>query len=153
VLLHVLGHVDPNHRVLVVEKKLGESARSLGFPDTGWSEKDERTDRSIGILKPCTRSPNRIRNCAHRLTLSDDTFGEELLEARQSLTLSLHHARNWNARPPGDDLGDVVRCDFLLEELTAAGLLARKLLFRVVKLLLELGNRSVRDLGSFAEVT
>src|SRR5439155_24607130 len=34
VLLHVLLHVDLNHRVLVAEEELGKSARKLGLPDT-----------------------------------------------------------------------------------------------------------------------
>src|SRR6185436_11462301 len=41
VLLHVLGHVDANHRVLVVEQELRESARRLGFPHARWAEEDE----------------------------------------------------------------------------------------------------------------
>ena len=35
VLLHVLGHVDADHRLLVVEEELGERARQLGLADAG----------------------------------------------------------------------------------------------------------------------
>ena len=35
VLLLVLGHVDPDHRLLVVEQELGERARQLGLADAG----------------------------------------------------------------------------------------------------------------------
>jgi hypothetical protein len=41
VLLHVFGHVDPNERLLVVEKKFGESARCFSFAHASRSEKDE----------------------------------------------------------------------------------------------------------------
>ena len=34
VLLHVLGHVDLDERVLVAEEELGERARELGLPDS-----------------------------------------------------------------------------------------------------------------------
>jgi len=32
-LLHVLGHVDLDHRVLVAEQELGKRPRKLGLPD------------------------------------------------------------------------------------------------------------------------
>ena len=35
VLLHVLAHVDADHRPLVVEQELGERARQLRLPDAG----------------------------------------------------------------------------------------------------------------------
>ena len=47
VLLHVLGHVDADHGVLVVEQALGQRAADLGLADAGGAEKDERTDRTI----------------------------------------------------------------------------------------------------------
>jgi hypothetical protein len=52
VLLHVLGHVDADHGVLVVEQEFGEGTRRLGLADAGGAEEDERTDGPIGILKP-----------------------------------------------------------------------------------------------------
>ena len=51
VLLHVLGHVDAHHRVLVVEQEFGERARRLRLSDAGRSEEDERADRPIRILQ------------------------------------------------------------------------------------------------------
>src|SRR5207249_4134191 len=42
VLLHVLGHVEPHHRLLVVEQEFGEGARGLGLADPGRTEEDER---------------------------------------------------------------------------------------------------------------
>jgi hypothetical protein len=41
VLLHVLGHVDADHRVLVAEQELGEGAGELGLADPGGAEEDE----------------------------------------------------------------------------------------------------------------
>ena len=43
-LLHVLAHVDPDHRVLVVEQELGEGPGELGLADAGRSEEQERAD-------------------------------------------------------------------------------------------------------------
>ena len=41
VLLHVLGHVDAHHRLLVVEQELREGARRLRLADAGGSEENE----------------------------------------------------------------------------------------------------------------
>jgi len=50
VFLHVLTHVDPDHRVLVIEQKFGERAGQFRFADTGGSEKNEGTKRTIWVL-------------------------------------------------------------------------------------------------------
>src|SRR2546427_573707 len=52
VLLHVLRHVDPHERALVVEHELGERLRGLGFSDARWPEENERARATIGCLKP-----------------------------------------------------------------------------------------------------
>ena len=41
VLLLVLGHVEPDQGLLVVEQELGQRARELGLSDPGRAEKDE----------------------------------------------------------------------------------------------------------------
>ena len=51
VLLHVLGHVDAHHRLLVVEEEFCERTRRLGFADTGRAEENERPNRPIWILQ------------------------------------------------------------------------------------------------------
>ncbi len=47
VLLHVFGHVDAEHGVLVVEQEFGERAGEFGFADARRSEKDEGTDGTL----------------------------------------------------------------------------------------------------------
>ena len=41
VLLHVLRHVDPHERPLVIEEELGERLRGLRLPDARGAEEDE----------------------------------------------------------------------------------------------------------------
>src|SRR5439155_1883214 len=50
VLLHVLGHVEADERLLAVEQELGERARELGLPDARGAEEDERADRPVRVL-------------------------------------------------------------------------------------------------------
>src|SRR5215211_6828126 len=65
VLLHVLGHVDADHRLLVVEQEFRESAGRLGLPNACWSEENERSNRPIRILQSRARSANSIRYSAN----------------------------------------------------------------------------------------
>ena len=46
VLLHVLGHVERDERLLVAEEELGERLGQLGLPDAGRAEEDERARRA-----------------------------------------------------------------------------------------------------------
>ena len=71
VLLLVLRHVDPDHRVLVVEQELGERARQLGLADAGRAEKDEAAERPIRILQAGARAANRVGDRRDRLVLAD----------------------------------------------------------------------------------
>src|SRR5687767_1229251 len=62
VLLHVLGHIESHHRALVVKQKLRECACRFGFTNTGWSKKDERTNRTVRILQTSTSATNSVRH-------------------------------------------------------------------------------------------
>jgi hypothetical protein len=52
VLLHVLGHVDADHGLLVVEHELGQRTRQLGLADAGGTDEEERADRPVRVLQP-----------------------------------------------------------------------------------------------------
>jgi hypothetical protein len=39
--LHELRHIQANHRLFVVEQKLGEGAAEFGFADAGGAEKNK----------------------------------------------------------------------------------------------------------------
>ena len=71
VLFHVLAHVDANHQFLVVEEKLRQRARQLRFPDASRAEKNERTDRALGIRETSAAAPHGIRYASQRVVLAD----------------------------------------------------------------------------------
>jgi hypothetical protein len=52
VLLHVLGHVERDQRLLVTEQELGERLGELGLADAGGAEEDERAARTRGSFRP-----------------------------------------------------------------------------------------------------
>ena len=51
VLLHVLGHIDAHHRLIVVEEELGQGPRQLGLADSSRPQKDERPDRTPRVAQ------------------------------------------------------------------------------------------------------
>src|SRR5579872_2691787 len=61
VLLHILRHVDANHRLGIVEEKFCDAARDFGLAYARRSEEQERTDGTLRILEPGTRTPNGAR--------------------------------------------------------------------------------------------
>ena len=154
VLLHVLGHVDPDHRVLGVEHELGERPRQLGLADAGRAEEQERADRPVGVLEPGARAPQRRRHRLDRLVLADHPPVQALLHVHELLDLALHQARDRDAGPLGDDLGDVLGVDHVLEELrrSAASASSASADSAASQLLLELGDRAVLELGRAAEI-
>ena len=52
VLLHVLGHVEADQRVVAAEQEVGERARQLGLADAGRAQEDEAADRPRRVLQP-----------------------------------------------------------------------------------------------------
>src|SRR5580698_6969919 len=62
VLLHVLGHVDAHHGLVVVEEELGECTRGFGFANAGGAKEDERADGPLGIRETRARAANCVRD-------------------------------------------------------------------------------------------
>src|SRR5262249_22012604 len=56
VLLHVLGHVDANQRVLVVEEKFGECAREFSLTHARWAQENEAADGTSWIAQAGART-------------------------------------------------------------------------------------------------
>ena len=51
VLLHELGHVDPDHGVGIVEQEQSERPGQLGLADSGRAEEQEGSERTVRILQ------------------------------------------------------------------------------------------------------
>ena len=119
-LLHVLAHVDPDHRLVVVEHELGERPGELGLADARRPQEQERPDGPLGVLEPGTRATNGVGHGLDGLVLADHAIVEPLLHVDELLELALHQAGDRDAGPGRDDLGDVVGRDLLLEQRAGA---------------------------------
>ena len=75
VLLHVLGHVEPYQRLLVVEQELGQRPCGLGLPHAGGTEENERAGRAVGVLQAGPGPPHRVGHRGERLRLPDHAAG------------------------------------------------------------------------------
>src|SRR4051794_22361028 len=111
VLLHVLRHVDPDHRVLVAEEELGERPRQLGLAHARRAEEDERAGRALRVLQARARAADRLRDDLDGGVLADDALVELLLHAHELLRLGLGELEHRDAGPHGDDVGDLLLAD------------------------------------------
>ena len=98
VLLHVLRHVDADHRVLRVEHELRQRAGELGLADAGRAEEEERADRAVGVLQAGARAAQRVGDGLDGLVLADDALVQALLHVDELLDLALEHPADRDAR-------------------------------------------------------
>ena len=152
VLLLVLGHVEADHRVLVVEEEIGQSARELRLSDARGPEEEERADRALRVLHPRPGAPDGGGDGVHGLVLPDDAPPQAFVHLQELLRLPLDHLRHGDSGPLRDDLGDVLLVHLLAED--GAPLLELLETGRGgVQILLELQERAVAKLGRPAQVS
>src|SRR5262245_61217913 len=80
VLLLVFGHIDPDHRVFVIEEKFCERPGQFGLTDTGRAEEDKTADGSIWVFESRARADHGFGDSSHRFVLADDAAVQLLFE-------------------------------------------------------------------------
>ena len=116
VLLLVLGHVDADHGVLVVEEKLGERARQFGFADAGGAQEDEAADGPVGVLEAGAGALHGIGDGLHGFVLADHAVVKLFGQVQELLQLAFEQFGDGDAGPAADDFGDVLFVHFFLEQ-------------------------------------
>src|ERR671920_1989617 len=111
VALHVLGHVEPDHGVLVAKQVLGERPCELGLADPGRTEENERAARAVRVLYAGEGAPYGARDGLYGLVLPDDAPVQGILHLQETRGLFLGHLLDRDAGPHGDDLGDLILTD------------------------------------------
>ena len=151
VLLHVLGHVEPDDGVLVVKKELGQGLGKLGLTDTRGAKEHEGTDGAVLFLKAGAGSADGVGNGLDGLSLSHHTLDEALLHLDKFLPLSLLEVGDGDTSPDRDHFGDIFFGNLFLEQrgLAALGELGIVLL----ELGLQFRNAPVLDLARFGEIS
>ena len=148
-LLHVFGHVEAHDLAVAVEELLRERLRQLRLADAGRAEEEERADGAVLVLDAGAGAQDGVGDVAHGLVLADDAAVQLVREAQQLLALALDEARDGDAGPAADDLGDLVLGDLLAEHPGGVGALLGG---ELGELLLEGGDGAVAELGDGVEV-
>ncbi len=148
VLLAVLAHVDADDGALVVEEELGQRLGQFGLADAGRPQEQERSGGAVGIADPGTGAPHSVGDDPDGLLLTREPVPELFLHPHQLLRLALHHASDGDARPAGDDLGDVLAGHLVSDH--RCGLAG---LGGLLQLRLQVGDLAVQDLGRAGQVS
>ena len=107
-LFHILGHIDADHGVLVAEHRLGKRAAELRLADARGAEKEKAPDGPVRVLEPDSAAPDGARHRRDRFVLPDHAAVQHILHMQQPLALALGKACDGDARPAGDDRGDIL---------------------------------------------
>jgi len=124
--LLVLGHVESDHRLGIVEEELGQGLGEQRLAGPGRTAEQEARGR-VGVAQARPLQPDGVGHGGDGLLLSDDDPGQMLLHVQQLVLLGRLESRDGDAGPPGDDLVDLVRADRVREERLAGLSLARAL--------------------------
>ena len=157
-LLHVFGHVDADHGLLVVEQEVGERLGQFGLAHTGGAEEQERSGRTVRVGDAGTRTAHRVGHGGDGFLLADHTLAEVVLHVQQLLVFALHQAADGNAGPVGDDLSHrvgvhTVRDHRLIGRVGRAGISRFSIrALRGGKLLLNGRNLAVQNLRGLRQV-
>ena len=92
VSFHEFAHIDANHVALIIEHEMGQRLAEFCLADTGWAEKHERADWTIGITHSGTSTAHGIRNRFDGFMLIDHALVDFVFHSQQLFTFALHHA-------------------------------------------------------------
>jgi len=147
VLLHVLRHVDADHRGFGIEERFGERLGELGFADAGRPEEQETADRTARVFDAGAGAQDRLGDERDGFVLPDHTLVEHVGQAQEFFLFALDESGDGHAGPLGNDLRDLLLGNLLFEKRGGvAGMLG------FLELGFELRDAAVAQLGDFVEV-
>ncbi|SPE30427.1 conserved hypothetical protein [Candidatus Sulfopaludibacter sp. SbA6] len=151
VLLLVLGHVELDHGVLVVEQVFGQRARQFGLAHAGGPEKDEAADRPVGIVQARPRANHGFRHRRHRLILPHHPLVKLGFQVQQLVHLAFQQLGHGNPGPAAHHFGDILLVHLFLDE-PGLSLLLRKTVGVFLQLALQRSQLAVFQLGGAIEI-
>mmetsp|Transcript_1211 Transcript_1211/g.2447 ORF Transcript_1211/g.2447 Transcript_1211/m.2447 type:complete len:368 (+) Transcript_1211:1584-2687(+) len=153
--LGVLAHVNPHHRGVVVEQKLGNrlAQRRLAAPRR--PQKHKRAHGPPMGVQPRSREPNRVAHRTNRVVLPDHLTSQLRLHPQQLLLLARLQTRHGDARRSGNHRQHRIIRNRLRHQrssfsatsvLLISFFLSRNQLVILLEFLLQLRNVSIREL-------
>ena len=148
--LHILGHVDTDHVLLVVKQGLRQRLGQLGLADARGAEEQEAADGAVRIRDAGAGAQDSVRNLLHGLVLADDPLMQRVRQTEQFLAFAFDELGDRDAGPAGDD----VRNFFFRYAVTkqAGFFLCLGQLFFFLQLLLQGGQLAVLQLTGLGVV-
>ena len=148
-LFHIFAHIDPHHTVLIVEQTLRQSLGKLCLSHSCRSQKQEGSNGFGRILDACLGADNGLRHLGHRLILSDDSPVENVVHVKGFAPLALRQLGDRDARPFGDNSGNLLLCHALVNQ---TQILIFNSLFLLSQLFFQLRQLSVLKLCGLVQV-
>ena len=109
--LHVFGHIDPDHSVLVTEHGLCQRLAQLRLAHAGGAQEQETADGTLGVLQTHTATADGPGHGLHSLVLTHHTLMKDILHVQQALALVLCQTGHRDTGPTRHHSGDVLRVD------------------------------------------
>ena len=110
---------DMSTRTMALSSSNMNSASALAssvLPTPVGPEEDEAADGPVGIAQARAVAADGVGNQRHRFVLTDDALVQPLFHMDELLHFAFEHARDRDAGPLGDDLGDVFFVDLFFEK-------------------------------------
>ena len=144
--LHVFGHIDPDHSVLVTEHGLCQRLAQLRLAHAGGTQEQEATNGSLGVLQTHTATADGPGHSLYSLVLTHHTLMKDILHVQQALALVLCQTGHWDTGPTRHHSGDVLGVDVPVLLIILAALVPLDLHLLLIVLL------DVPQLGGLLEV-
>ena len=109
--LHVFGHIDPDHGVLVTEHGLCQRLAQFRLAHAGGAQEQETADGTLGVLQTHTATANGPGHGLYSLVLTHHTLMKDILHVQQALALVLCQTGHRDTGPTRHHSGDVLRVD------------------------------------------
>ena len=123
-LLAVFTHIDAHEGLLVIEEVIGKRFRELRLAHTGGAQEKKRPSGTAGVAQPSARSAHRFGDCRHGGFLADQAPCELCFQVQETLCLALGELVHRNTRPRGNNGGNVLIGDLVVDHPIARSLCA-----------------------------
>src|SRR5688572_249840 len=110
-LLHVLGHIESNQRLLSAKEEFRQPPRDLGLANTSRAKEQEATHRPTGSLKSSPATANGAGERSDRFVLADDALVKFLLDPQQFLLFIFLDRGDSYARPSRNHFFNILASD------------------------------------------
>ena len=108
VLLHIFRHIYPDHGFLVAKHSLCQCFGNFRLSDTGWSQKQERTDRTLRVFESHATTADSLGNCRYCFFLSNHALVQCFFQFLQTGCLAFCQTADRNLCPSSHHIGNLI---------------------------------------------